>query len=259
MAQQVASGAEQQSLAATDISCAIEQTSTSVRQINSSAQAALALAQETARAAHQGVESIELSGIESNKTIAQVNHTSNLIKALGSESERITNIISVITSIAEQINLLALNAAIEAARAGNHGRGFAVVADEVRSLATRTSTSATEVRQMVSAIQRSTLAAIEDMAIVVSGTEHSRALIATAAERMTDILRCSDQVAEAIGHVSQAMHEQHTSTELISRRVEHVSQMSHKNCSIGEQATAVSHELNGSSIRLRQAVERFKV
>ncbi|WP_099190650.1 heme NO-binding domain-containing protein [Tepidibacter mesophilus] len=54
---------------------------------------------------------------------------------LQKKAENITDIVSIVASIAYQTNLLALNASIEAARAGEMGKGFAVVAEEVRKLA----------------------------------------------------------------------------------------------------------------------------
>ena len=55
------------------------------------------------------------------------------VRALADGTERIGNVVALISGIAAQTNLLALNDTIEAARAGEAGRGFAVVASEVKA------------------------------------------------------------------------------------------------------------------------------
>ena len=71
------------------------------------------------------------------------------MKNLKTESQRLGEIIRVMSDIAEQTDLLALNATIEAAGAGDAGRGFSVVAQEIRELSTRTHTSLGRAQEMV--------------------------------------------------------------------------------------------------------------
>ncbi|WP_158598269.1 methyl-accepting chemotaxis protein [Falsibacillus albus] len=94
---------------------------------------------------------------------SSVNQSADILKQLGSYSNKIGDIVAVITNISEQTNLLALNAAIEAARAGEHGKGFSVVAEEVRKLASESTSSAKEIAEMIQFIQTNTFNAIETM------------------------------------------------------------------------------------------------
>ncbi|MBU4610768.1 hypothetical protein IMZ29_09565 [Achromobacter sp. GG226] len=71
------------------------------------------------------------------------------LSALADESSRISQITTVIDSIAFQTNLLALNAAVEAAHAGSQGRGFAVIAGEIRELSQRSAASAREIASLI--------------------------------------------------------------------------------------------------------------
>lgn len=73
--------------------------------------------------------------------VQQASDVAPKLEMLSKSTEKINDVMGLITGIAAQTNLLALNAAIEAARAGDAGRGFAVVAQEVRKLAESTQTN----------------------------------------------------------------------------------------------------------------------
>ena len=139
---------------------------------------------------------------------------SKQIEAMIKQSRGITSIVGTIDEIAAQTNLLALNAAIEAARAGAAGRGFAVVADEVRALASRTSSSITEINNIVGLIERdannassSMERSVSDMGQLAESTSDLEAILNNILDHVHDVDNQITAIAAAVEEQSNASAE----------------------------------------------------
>ena len=102
----------------------------------------------------------------SKQTQAIISNGESSVTELNSSVDEVSQILNVISTVAEQTNLLALNAAIEAARAGEHGRGFAVVADEVRKLASKTNDSLAQVQGILQRLQSAASTLSKNYAVI---------------------------------------------------------------------------------------------
>ena len=212
-------------------SSALTELTASVKQSAEAAVQATRLAKDASTAAARGGE-VVTSAVSSMDEISKA-------------SARITEIISVIDSIAFQTNILALNAAVEAARAGENGRGFAVVAGEVRSLAQRSAAAAREVKELIMAAEAS----------VSTGT----ARVQAAGTAMHEIVEGIDRVARIIGEIDGAMGEQSTGIGQIDSSVAEMDHATQQNAALVEQSTAASATLAEQAQSVADVVALFKL
>lgn len=231
----------------------------SVNEISNSATLASQATSDAEIEAKQSLEILSKSMAASQALNIEIKGASSIIHKLAEDTQNVNTILDVITAIAAQTNLLALNAAIEAARAGEHGRGFAVVADEVRGLASRTSKSTTEIRELLTALTEAATASVDSMESASAQAERNEEYAAQTGESVQKIAEHINTINGMNTQVATATEEQ---TAVASTVIENVNDM---NTSISSTLEAlggirdVSSNLHTLSDDLLEAASKFKL
>ena len=200
----------------------MEEMKQSVGDISQSAASASNAVQTAEKEVDQSRIQVKMS-VNASRTLSdEINIAASTINKLADDTKNVSQILNVITSIAEQTNLLALNAAIEAARAGEHGRGFAVVADEVRELASRTAQSTNEIRELLSTLS---VAANESVSAMTSARDMATDNASAAEQTGVSIEKIAEQILEINGMNSQIAAATEEQTSVAAMVVDNVSNM----------------------------------
>jgi methyl-accepting chemotaxis protein len=197
---------------------------------------------ENASQANQLVTSASAQAVKGGEVVGQVVAT---MSSISDSSRKIVDIIGVIDGIAFQTNILALNAAVEAARAGEQGRGFAVVATEVRNLAHRSAGAAKEIKAL-----------IDDS---VSKVEAGSKLVDSAGETMTGIVASVKHVADLMGEIAAASHEQSQGIGQVNTSITSMDEVTQANAALVEEAAAAAKSLQDQAAALAAIVSVFKL
>jgi methyl-accepting chemotaxis protein len=237
----------------------MEHLSESINQINKTAQDASHMADETYKYA-----------IDGEQVLGQ---TVEGMKEINESSSRITDFVSIINDISDQINLLSLNASIEAARAGDHGKGFAVVAEEIAKLAEQTAGSTGEIKKLILESNNK----VEMGSQLVTKTADSLRLIITNVKKTADLMEqiakssveLNENSRKAAGNakevnrmseeISTMMQEQSISSNEIIKAIDRINEVTQSVASGSEELAASSEELSSQSELLNNLVNKFKI
>ena len=258
-AEEMLSGAAAQAERTIQVSTASEEMSQSSLDIATNTTRIAESAEEMLKTAQKGNGIVDKSVSEVNEIAMTVERSSEFVRDLGNQSEKIGQIVDVINEIADQTNLLALNAAIEAARAGDAGRGFAVVADEVKKLAERTSQSTEEIGDMVASIKSGVERAVQAMGDATQKVEVGVKLSSDAGTALREIVGSASNLQSMVQQIAAAIEEMNATTDEIARDITEVASVTKESSSSAEKVTMSASDLTNVSARLDNLVRGFRL
>ncbi|NES21449.1 MAG: HAMP domain-containing protein [Symploca sp. SIO3E6] len=245
-----------------EITTALEQAqemAQAVQLVATNAQQAEAVVQQAAQTVEEGDDAMNRT-VEGIMTIREtVADTAKKVKRLGESSQKISQVVNLISSFTEQTNLLALNASIEAAHAGEEGRGFAVVADEVRSLSRQSAEATAEIEKLVASIQTETNEVVAAMEAgteqVVTGTK----LVDETRQSLYKMTVASAEINHLVEAIAQAAVVQSTASETVTKTMSDVAAIASRTSTEANTVSSSFEQLRQVAQLLQEEVGQFKV
>ena len=251
-------GAAEQAARVAETATAMEEMNSTVLEVARNAGTAADVSTRTREMAATG-SSVVNTAAQSIQTLQQQSlGLKDDMGTLDEHARAISQIMSVISDIADQTNLLALNAAIEAARAGEAGRGFAVVADEVRKLAEKTMASTTDVGNAIKSIQSSAQKSarqVDETVETINAVAESSGQSGAALE---EIVTMADSAVDQVRAIATASEEQSATSEEINRSIAQVSGIANETSRAMQEAASAVSELARQAQALSRLIEEMK-
>lgn len=231
--------------ASNDLSVRTQQAAATLEEVNATMQSINHLQTENARALVEVSELTEQAVLENQKAGEVMLLSVEAMNSIRATSDKISDIIGMIDSIAFQTNLLALNAAVEAARAGEHGRGFAVVAGEVRNLAGKSAEAANEIKRLID----------ESGAKVNEGSQRVQETHQVFAQVNDGVAK----IGETLNAVTASIQEQQHSVTEVSSAIRVLDENIQNNAALVEETSASAESLSDQANLLMNEVAKFEI
>lgn len=270
---EVASGANEQAVRASDMLDFIESAMQRITAGDAMAREGLIIANGSTIQARRGEAAVQNAIDQLGNVVQTIHSASDSVKKLNSRSAEIGSIITVISEISYQTNLLALNAAIEAARAGEMGKGFAVVAVEVRKLASKSSQATQQVNELISLIQADIEEASHRMESNLDAVNLQNEMIREGSDALGTIVeqvilteKSAAEIKTIFGQVAELSREVLTGIQSVASITQETAASTQQvSASANEQSAFVVNmvdhlrEISGNIKQLREEVNQFKV
>lgn len=258
---EIAVTAEQQERIASQQVYAVDETATTMEELASSSRACASQAEAAAFGASQALKLTAVGSQAVNNTLDGMANLKQKVEAiqkqilrLSEQTDRIGNISSLVSDLANQTNMLAINAAVEAVRAGESGKGFAIVASEIRKLADLSKESASNINALVSAIQTaiSSTAKVTDEGTIT--VDNGVKISQKTAEVFAGVTDAIDLIVVNSQQISLTARNQATAIENVVNSVNSINQAARETSSGISQLKLGTEQLNQAAQNLKSVV-----
>jgi methyl-accepting chemotaxis protein len=256
---ELAASAAQTASAVTQTTATVEEIRQTAHVSSDKARLVAENAQNASRTAQNGRHATEETSRGMERIREQMEAIGDSMIRLSEQSSAIAQIITSVDDLAQQSNLLAVNAAIEAAKAGEQGKGFAVVAQEVKSLADQSKQSTTQVRTILSDIQKATAAAVMATEQGNKAVEAGVQQASQAGESIQALSQSIDLAAQSATQIAASSQQQLIGMDQMTVAMESIKQASMGNVEGARQLEDAARNLQDLGTRLQELVGRYQV
>jgi methyl-accepting chemotaxis protein len=266
--QEVSAGSNQCAINATTVSHNTEKTSkgmqqvqqamddlsTAIQEVAMKSEAVAHLVTDTENYSKNGMDLAQKTESGMQGITKSSNDVNQIIGEIKGQMDKISEIVDLITDLANQTNLLALNAAIEAARAGEAGRGFAVVATEVKSLAVESRSSAERISGMIEKLQAQTNNAVEAVHASNQGVREGSLALQETITSFNKIAGSIEKINKNVTEVAAAAEEQAASIEEVAASVSEVMNLIENSAKEAQDSAAATEESSAAVDQITRVV-----
>ena len=272
--EELSAGMEQTAASSEEINASTNDIENAVISMESKSQDGKRMSNDINERANKLKESVVSSASKTDKIYTDVKKELDMAIEKAKDVEKINSLADNILQIANQTNLLALNAAIEAARAGEAGKGFAVVADEIRKLAEQSSSTITDIQNIVEIVNSSVLNLVgssrkilqfveedvnNDYKILIEVSEKYTKDANYFSDIMVDFTNTSENLKESVGNIALSINEVSITMNEGARGVEDIA---NKTSTIVSKLVDINDSTEGnlkSAKQLKDIVTKFDI
>ncbi len=181
---------------------------------------------------------------ETKAGVEEISRKSNTIASriddLFTKDGGITDIVNLITKLAKRTSLLALNAAIEAARAKEKGKSFAAIAAEIRTMASKSDSYATRIRNIIEDIQAKIKSTRDN---ILSSGDNVKSISHDVEETVSKMAELNRQLEAS----TDLMNELQKSVDKLVGEIEAVHKGSETIAAAAEEAAGAANQINATT------------